>query len=98
MIIQKVHQNNMGDIIIALCDKSILGKTFDEGDVFIDASSDFYNGEELNENKFNVAVSKANSINAVGDECIGFLIKKKLLTNEFVKTICKVKYAFILLK
>ena len=42
----KVHRTKDGRLILALCDSELLGKVFVEGDVKLDLTTDFYQGEE----------------------------------------------------
>ena len=45
-MIVKIH-NNEGRLILAICDKDILGKKFVEEKKQLDLSSGFYKGEQM---------------------------------------------------
>lgn len=97
MILKKIHENFDGNIIIALCDNSLKGKIIEDDDMQLDLSTDFYSGEESPEN-FGKKFSNANSINAVGEESIRFLVEKGIISDGDFKKLNKVPYVFIILK
>ena len=47
--IVKLHKSPEGKTILAVCDAEIAGKYFEEGDLQLDLSSNFYKGEEMAE-------------------------------------------------
>ena len=47
----KVHKNTEGQILLAICDDDLIGKKFEEGNLQLDLSSDFYKGEEKSEDE-----------------------------------------------
>ncbi len=76
MIVKK-HLNE-GKLILAICDSDILGKKFSENNIQLDLTSNFYKGEELNDNELKKLCKIAFSINAVGKKSISFLKKQGL--------------------
>ena len=40
----KIH-NSRGRTVVAVCDEDLLGKTFEEGKLFLKVSKEFYGGE-----------------------------------------------------
>jgi len=80
-MIAKIHQSN-DRALLALCDNDLLGKCFEENDLQLDLSGNFYKGEEKNEEEVLELIAKVNIVNAIGKECIEFLMKHKMITNE----------------
>ena len=92
MILSKTMKSHEGKTIISLCDKDIKGRVFEEEGIVLDLTSEFYG----NENEFDI--KKANSINAVGEESVKFLIDKGLITPGDAKKVSGVPYIIIALK
>lgn len=91
-----VKQHKSGDkIIIAICDKELIGQKFTESRLQLDLTSDFYNGTEIDELEVLDLINNAYIINAVGNNTIKFLIQNKVIS-EF-KTIQKIPYVQVLL-
>lgn len=57
-------------IILAACDKELLGKTFSEGDFVLDVKDDFYKGELVSLNDFAKKLSGAYIANLVGTNVV----------------------------
>ncbi|MBW2993453.1 DUF424 family protein [Candidatus Woesearchaeota archaeon] len=92
-MIAKIHKNPEGQIILALCDKGLLGKKFVEKELQLDLTGDFYKGEEKTKEEVEDMLNNAYIVNAVGEKCIAFLLEKKLIEKEHVITICGVPHA-----
>lgn len=98
MILKKIHRSNNGEMIIALCDKEIKGKVITEGDFLIDTNSEFYGDDQINEDSLKKKMTEANSINAVGEKSMLFLIKNKLVDQKDIKKINNIPYVIVVLK
>ncbi|MCX8199885.1 MAG: DUF424 family protein [Candidatus Micrarchaeota archaeon] len=82
----KRHESK-GKVVFALCDKSLIGKKLQDGNVMLDLDTyrSFYIGDDaaLFDGVFE-------SINAVGEESTSFLIRKGIAKKEDIKYICGV--------
>ena len=96
MIIAKIHQNQEGQKVLALCDKELLGKKFEQGNRQLDLTSSFYQGEEKTEAEIEQLIKEAYIINLVGEESLN-LIKKLNLAPENIITIQGIPHAEIVL-
>lgn len=85
-MILKEHKSTNG-IIVSLCDESILGKKFSEGELILDLSADFYKGEKVSEDEAEKKCKRAYILNAVGEKSVE-LIKKLGFADE--KNIIKI--------
>ena len=93
-MIVNIHNSPDGKKIIAMCDKDILGKKFEEGKRQLDLASNFYAGKEMTEEELLKNMGGGSyHINAVGKESIGFCIKQKLIDEENIMTISDIPYA-----
>ena len=92
MILVKVHlveRQGYSEVIVAVCDKNLVGKTFD--DFFI--SPRFYGGDEAEDSVVLNVVSKATLLNIVGEKSVSLLIKNGFIKKENVKEISGVPHA-----
>ncbi|HLC68107.1 MAG TPA: DUF424 family protein [archaeon] len=81
------------DKLLAVCDANILGKTFTEGDLTLHVSKDFY-GEKKSDAAAVLKIAKKSTIiNAVGNDIVQLLIDKKIVNEESVIQIGKVRHA-----
>ena len=84
MIIAKVHKTQDGRKVIALCDKELIGKIFEEGNLQLDLTSDFYNGEEMDENRIKEEIKDSHVVNVVGEESIKLATKLGIVNEDNV--------------
>ncbi len=96
MILVKIHQNPNGQRILALCDKELLNKKFEEGNQQLDLTTDFYNGEEKTEEEIKEMLKDVYIINLVGKESLDFVEKLKL-SPERIITVQNIPHAEIVL-
>ena len=92
-MIVKVHKNTNGQIILAICDKEILGKKFIQGDLQLDLTSDFYRGEEKTEEEILKIIKNAYILNIVGESSIKFALEHKLIDKERIIFVSGVPHA-----
>lgn len=85
MVLAKLHQNPQGQKIIALCDKNLLGKKFEEGNHQLDLTTDFYKGEEKSEQEIKELLKDAYIINLVGQESLNLMKKLKLNPEKIIR-------------
>ena len=97
-MIVKVHKNERGAIILAVCDKSLIGQVFSEGNKQLNVDSDFYGGEEVNEDEAGDLMRNANIINIVGDKAINLALREEIIEKENIKTIAEIPYAQVILE
>lgn len=83
-MIVKLHKTSDGRTILAICDKNLLNKKFEEGGLQLDLTSDFYKGGEKPEKEVFELIKRAQIINAVGEKCIHFLLKNKIVSEESI--------------
>ncbi len=79
--------------VLAACDEELLGKTFQQGEVFLEVKEDFYKGELVGEKEFVDALRKNDNINLVGEKVVSLAKKEKMVAE--VKKVEEVPYALI---
>ncbi len=85
-----------GQNLLAIADKEILGKTFKSKEVYIDISKNFYHQGFCDEKTLVNLIKKSSIVNAMGKNCIKFLIENKLVDKENVIKPCGVPHAQII--
>jgi hypothetical protein len=95
----KVH--NSYRTVVALCDKELIGKKFEEGILQLDVRENFYKGEEVTSEQLAGLIAKHAredaTFNIVGKESIATAIKAGIISEEGVAKIAKIPYALKLL-
>jgi hypothetical protein len=82
-IIMKLH-SVQGQNILAICDKELLGRTFEWGDVGFLVSRGFYGGEEVPTDLMIRTALQCTSINAIGSACIHALVEAGIVDREAI--------------
>ena len=99
MILIKVHQSYRQ--VVSVCDKEILGKTFEEGKKFLDIRENFYSGKEyLEAEAIEILIDFAkedSTFNIVGKESVQAALKTGIIKEDGVKTIQGIPIALGLL-
>ena len=79
-------------LILAACDKEIIGKTFEEGEIQFKVSEYFYGGDLVNEDTFLKMIKQVTSANIVGNLCVGLLIKAGIVESSSVLRIDTIQH------
>jgi len=90
-IVVKVHEMEKGTIV-AVVDQDLLGNKFEEGDVQLDLTSDFYKGEEKSSQEVGDLLRNARGINLVGRKAIKLALEEGIIDEDMVKKIADVPY------
>ena len=83
-------------MILVVVDDELVGKRFEEGDLQIDLSKDFYKGEEVSEAEVVGLFRKAYIIHLVGEKAVELGIKEGYVDRNRVVKIAGVKHAEVL--
>ena len=84
-----------GSVVLACCDKDILGKNLVEGSYDVTIDESFYRGEETTEEQLAGLLQEADSINLFGKKTVGVALKQGFLTKNNIITIAGVEHAII---
>jgi len=88
----KLH--NIGsEIMVAACDRELIGNTFIEGELTIHVSKEFYKGEPATEAEVIDALQKATIANLLGENAISCGVKSGVIDQDNVITISGVQHA-----
>jgi hypothetical protein len=82
-----------GDVLLAICDLELLGKTFEEADLSLTVDPGFYSGKECREAESIALSRKSTIINAVGNRIVNLLVDEKIVDRSGVIEIGGVLHA-----
>jgi len=87
--------------IVAVCDKELLGKKFEEGIFQLDVKESFYKGEEKSKEKV-IELMKSFSdedatFNIVGEKSVAAAIEAGVIDKESVGEISNIPFALVLM-
>jgi hypothetical protein len=63
-------------LLVAVCDDDVLGETFEDGEVSLTVSEEFYGGEEADERTVVNSLARASVANIVGTEAVELAIRE----------------------
>lgn len=98
-ILLKVHESYRW--VVAVCDKDVFGRKLVEGKRILDVGGEFFNGEEMNEEKASEEIIRCNdedaTFNFVGEKSVALAKKLGLVKEEGISKIEGIPFALVLL-
>ncbi len=82
-------------VLLAVCDAEILGKTFQEKDLNFEVKEEFYKGVKTSVDEALSLVRQSTIVNLVGANVVQKAVEKGYVNPEAVITICGVQHAQI---
>jgi uncharacterized protein len=92
MITVRVHRHGM-ELVVAACDKELLGRTLREGELRLVVSESFYQGEDCDEELLVNRLSLATIANLVGKKTVAIAAKHQFISDDGVILIAGVPHA-----
>jgi len=97
-ILLKVHESYRW--VVAVCDKNVFGRKLSEDGRVLDVSGEFFNGDEVDEEKLKSEIIRCNredaSFNFVGEKSVGVAKELGFVKDEGVVMIDGVPFALVL--
>jgi hypothetical protein len=97
-MIIKVHKTQDGRKVIAICDSNLIGKKFEEKNLQLDLTSNFYKGEEKSEEEIIESIKGSYIINLVGKNSINLGIKLDIINKNNIIKIKNIPHAQAILE
>jgi len=88
----KIHKSETAKII-AICDEDLIGKEFEEGNLYLKVSENFFKGEKKNKEEVKKILKDANSANFVGKKSVSIAVELGLVDEKNVIKIKGVPHA-----
>jgi len=92
-MIAKLHKTLEGRTILSVCDSDLIGQKFEQGDLQLDLTSDFYKGKETEEKRIKELFKVVNIVHLVGKKAVELGIKEGVVEEEFILKIKGVPHA-----
>ena len=80
-MIVKVHESKEGSVVCVV-DKELVGKNFEDDDLQLDLSSDYYKGSEMTSEEVGDLMRNAYGVNIVGEKSIRLAIDEGIIEKE----------------
>lgn len=80
-------------LLVAVCDSDVLGERFEDGDVSITVTEEFYAGEEADETAVIESLTRAAIANIVGTRAVALAVEEGIIDDENVLTIDGTRHA-----
>lgn len=95
----KIHKSYRD--VVAICDKELLGKYFEEGKFQLDIKKSFFSGEEFSKEKAIELIKNFSredaTFNIVGKKSVDCAIQAGIISKESIKKIQEIPFALVLL-
>jgi len=73
-----------GEVLVAVCDSELVGKTFREGNLKIEVKEDFYGTEDFDEKEVEEALKRATIANITGKKAVELAIRIGIVDKDRV--------------
>ena len=90
----KIYKNRE-NVLVAACDKEVLGKTLKQGNTVVEINRAFYEGEYVSDEELQDALQKATTANLFGEKTIKCAVKCGFIDPDSVIMIDGVPHAQI---
>jgi len=83
-------------LLVAVCDSDVLGESFEDGDVSLTVTEEFYGGEEVEEAAVVASLRRATVANLVGERTVALAIEHGFVEEGNVLEIGRTRHAQVL--
>ena len=97
-MIIKVHKTQDGRKITAICDNNLIGEKFEEKNLQLDLTSDFYKGEDKSEDEITESIKGSYIVNIVGKKSTNLAIKLGIINKDDIIKIKNIPHAQAILE
>ncbi len=95
MYLKSYSVNN--EILVAVCDLELIGRTFREGEIHLSVNEDFFRGHPADEDEVKKALEDATIANLVGEQSVACGIDSGIVDEHCVITIDGIPHAQMVL-
>lgn len=88
----KIYKSQDSEIVV-LCDKDLIGKRFEEGEIVLDIDTKYYSGQDTPEEEVSRILHDAINITIVGEKSIDFALSLKIIRKEDIKYIKNIPFS-----
>lgn len=80
-------------LLVAVCDDDVLGETFEDGEISLHVSEEFYGGEEADEQAIADSLARATVANLVGEQTVELAVEQGFVDEENVLDVESTRHA-----
>ncbi|MFB6103975.1 MAG: DUF424 domain-containing protein [Halobacteriaceae archaeon] len=80
-------------LLVTVCDPDVLGETFEDGDVSLTVTEEFYGGERVEEAAVLDSLARASIANLVGDAAVALAIEEGYVDEDRVLDVDGTRHA-----
>lgn len=80
-------------LLVTVCDRGIIGETFEDGDVSLTVTEDFYGGETVETDAVVESLDRASVANIVGTDAVALAIEEGFVDEDRVLEIDGTRHA-----
>jgi uncharacterized protein len=91
----KIHRNQAGDEVVAVCDRELLDTRIQQGDLEIHVSESFYGKIPATPDQVRAALQCAGNINLIGERTVALAIEMGLIGTQGFMLLGSVPHAQI---
>ena len=91
-MILKERETDEG-LLVAVCDEDVLGETFENGDVSLTVTEEFYGGESVDERAVADSLARASVANLVGTEAVDLAVREGFVDEANVLDVGATRHA-----
>ena len=88
----KIHRSADSEVV-AVCDKELIGKELNSGELFLKVSETFYKGKLKDKKEVKIILKEAKNLNLVGKESVGLGVELGLIDKENIIMFKNIPYA-----
>lgn len=83
-------------LLVAVCDREVLGETFENGRVTLTVTREFYEGEEVDEGAVVDSLTRATVANIVGTRAVSLAVEHGFVDESTVLDVGETRHAQLL--
>jgi hypothetical protein len=80
-------------LLVAVCDDDVLGETFEDGEVSLTVTEEFYGGDEADEETVLNSLARASVANIVGTESVALAVREGFVEEANVLEVGTTRHA-----
>ena len=80
-------------LLVAVCDRDVLGETFENGEISITVTEEFYGGDEVDEDAVVDSLTRATIANLVGSRAVELAVEQGFVDEANVLDIGATRHA-----
>lgn len=82
--------------LVSVCDREVLGETFENGEIDFEVNEEFYDGEPADEEEVVASLAGARVANIVGTDAVALAVEHGFVDEESVLDLGETRHAQVL--